>query len=132
MKKSILEIYALAICFFAVVCVVFTLSFAAWNVVKLTAPSFTLNSYQYGCMQTNDTYKNCYANNGEFTRKENPQVFPTGEALTKARVSAYQTAIHGEQRNALQDLVQEMIILIIALLLFGMHWKVARRSRDVN
>jgi hypothetical protein len=54
MKKSIVEIYALAVCFATIVCFVISLGIGLYDIVEITNPEFTMKSYAYEKHQTND------------------------------------------------------------------------------
>lgn len=58
MKKSVLEIYALAVCFFSVICCfMFSLGFAAYAVVRIARPDFTMDRWQYRKYQSNGAFR---------------------------------------------------------------------------
>jgi hypothetical protein len=61
MKKSILEIYALAVCFFTVACFVVASGIALYNLIQVVNPEFSLDSQQYNQHQTNDIFWNLTA-----------------------------------------------------------------------
>jgi hypothetical protein len=44
-KKTILEIYALAVCFVTVICFVIALGIAAYGIVGIASPNFTISSW---------------------------------------------------------------------------------------
>lgn len=127
MKKTILEIYAFAVCFFAVICFVFSFGFLVWNVVELSAPEFTIDNYNYQCHQSDDGYADCFSNAEKHTRDENPVAFPTGAELTNKRLADYAQAIHAERRQAVQGIVQKVIMLLIIIGVFLIHWRLAKR-----
>jgi hypothetical protein len=56
LKKSLLEIYALAVCFATIVCFVISLGVALYKIVEIINPEFTMNSYEYKRYQSNDAY----------------------------------------------------------------------------
>ena len=56
MKKSLLEFYALAICFVTVVCLAIALGIATYGVIGMANPKFTLSSWVYTQHQTNDGF----------------------------------------------------------------------------
>lgn len=130
MKKTILEIYALAVCFFTVACFVITLGLAIWDIVELSAPEFTILNHSFECHQSDETYKDCNASQHKYTREESPEVFPSGQELTDARNKSYEQVIKSERRQALQGLVQKMIIILLDALVFFGHWRLARNSRE--
>lgn len=132
MKKTILEIYALAVCFFTVACFVITLSIMTWNIIEFSSPEFTLNNYEYQCHQTDQAYKDCFSTQEKYTREKSPELFPTGETLTTERESSYTREIKSEQREALQSIIPSIIVITINLLVFLVHWRLARRSRENN
>jgi len=43
LKKNLVEIYALAVCFFTVACFVIVAGMTAWNIIELSAPEFTID-----------------------------------------------------------------------------------------
>lgn len=128
MKKTILEIYAFAVCFFAVACVVVTFGLVAWDFVQLSAPHFTINSVQYQCHQSDGAYQNCFANDAKYTRDENQIAFPSGAQLRTKRIADYAQIIHAEKRRALQGIAQKAIVLLLNLCVFLIHWRLAKRA----
>lgn len=129
MKKSILEIYALAVCFATIVCFVITLGISIYDIVRITKPEFTMSSYEYNRHQSNEAYWKSSNNCSNDDKKEQR---PADEELTKQRLASYQQSIKSELRDAFQSLIQSVIILIIAVIVFLIHWRVARRSRESN
>lgn len=130
MKKTILEIYALAVCFFAVLCFVISLGLAFWNVIELSVPEFTVNNHEYNCHQTNEAYKQCYSSLYQYQREEHPETFPSDIKLTKQRVADYESILKLERRRALQGLVQKLIIILIDIFIFIIHWRLAKHARE--
>ncbi len=129
MNKTILEIYALSVCFFTVACFVITLGLVTWNVVELNSPEFTISNTQYECHQTDSEFKKCLSQQFEYKREDKPEKLPAGNKLTEKRISEYKQIINAEQRQALQGIAQKLIILLIGLLLFLAHWVLAKRAR---
>ena len=129
MKRAILEIYALAVCFFTVACFAITLGLALWNVVELAAPEFTVTNHQFSCHQTDHKFKECFPHQAKYTVEDGQEVFLADEALTLKRTTEYAQIIQSEQRDALQGLVQKLIILLIDIIVFFSHWVIATRAR---
>lgn len=121
MKKSILEIYALAVCFVTVVCFVITLGIAGHSILRIAKPDFTLDSWQYTQHQTNDAFWN----RPDEKRKERP----SEPELTKQREASYAMALSSEQRGGTQTLVNCLIVILINAVVFAFHWVIARRAR---
>lgn len=130
MKKTILEIYALAVCFFTVACLVVVCGMALWNLVEIAAPEFTITNYQFDCHQSDEAYRDCQSGNLKYTRKESPVAFPEGEALTSERLSAYDSVLKAERRSALQSLVKKFIVILVSAAVFFAHWRLARHARE--
>ena len=131
-KKGLLEVYALVVCFFTLVCFIVTLGMVAWDVVEIAAPEFTISSYDYECHLSDETYSDCYSSDHRYTREKNPVTFPAGDELTAKRTSRYAQLLRSERREAVQGLVQKSIIMFIDLIVFIMHWKLFVRVRREN
>jgi hypothetical protein len=129
-KKSLLEIYALAVCFSTIVCFVIALGIGVYDVVQIANPEFTLNSHEYSRHQSNDTFWDSRRYSWETREKERPRL-PENE-LTKQREESYQQALRSEQRDAFQSLTQVAIVILIDVIVFMIHWRLARRARETT
>jgi hypothetical protein len=129
MKKSILEIYALAVCFATVVCFVIALGVALFDVIQIAKPAFTLNSQEYNRHQSNDAFWNNY---GQYDPDKKDKKRPADEELTKRRLDSYQQVLQSERRDAFQGITKAVIIIIIDIVFFMAHWRIARRAREAN
>jgi hypothetical protein len=127
MKRTALEIYALAVCFFTVACFVIVLGVAIWNVVSIAVPQFTMSNYQWSQFRSDDAYSQRLVNTHGCKQNYAP---PTGQALTEARVKALNDEIASEQHGAVTELVHNLIILLIDVLVFLPHWKLGARARQ--
>lgn len=130
MKKSILEIYAFAVCFSTIVCFVVALGVGVYDVVQIVNPEFTLNSREYSRHQSNDAFWDSHRDRWESREKERPR--PPEHELTKQREESYQQALRSEKRDASQSLVKVAIVMLIDGLVFMIHWRVARRARETT
>jgi len=131
MKKSILEMYALTVCFVTVICFIVALGIGFYSLVQISSPSFTLDPWQYNQHQTNDSFWNTGSTypmpmGGEEKKKERP---PESE-LTKQRLESYERVVKVEQRGGLQNLVKVMIVIIINIAVFYAHWRIGKRARS--
>ena len=134
MKKPILEIYALAVCFVTLVCFVIALGIGVYDLIQIANPEFTMNAYEYQRHQSNEAF-------GRSPRIQLRGIAPgvpvgpterSEEELTRQREESYQTALRSEQRRAGQSLTMMAIVLVIDVLVFLPHWLLARRRRAVN
>lgn len=130
MKKSLLELYALAVCFAAILCFVIAFGVGVYSVIEITNPEFTMNSYEYKRYQSNDAYwlsrVEDYRNKGKEMQR------PSEDELTKQRQEGYRLAVIAEKRGGFQVLTKTIIILLIDAVVFLVHWRVARRARETN
>lgn len=114
MRRSAIQIYALAVCFATLMCLVVSLGIGLYDGVQIAFPDFTLSAWQP------------YESNSQFVlfwpdKKDLPD-----EQVTKLREDAYRDALHGERHAAKQSLVFVSIILVIDIVVYAIHWKIAR------
>ena len=130
MKKSLLEIYALAVCFFTVACFVVVLGMTLWDVVELSGPEFTIDNHTYKIHQSDEAYsESLTGRHGCDGEKKTDYKPPEGQALTEAREKSYAQELRSERRGALQDLIKNLIILLVDLTVFVIHWKIGAYAR---
>src|SRR4051812_26499256 len=108
--KSKLEIYALAVCFAAVVCLVISTGIAGYAVFEIAAPELTMRSYTYEKYQTNDSY---FENKRPCCSEEKKQR-PSEDTLTKQRVDAFAVELKGEKREGFQTLIKCLMFLVVS------------------
>jgi hypothetical protein len=114
--RSLVQVYALAVCFATLMCLVVALGVGLYDVVQIAAPKFTLAYYEP--YRSNATFTRLYPDQG--TRPENE--------LTQVREQMLADALHAERRSATQSLVFAAIILAIDVIVFGAHWRIAKRA----
>ncbi len=119
MKRNIIGIYALAVCFVTVVCAVIATGIGIYDLLQIANPEFTLPSWQYERHQTNEAF---FPGDAE-------RVNLSEEEMTERRLASYETAIKAERRGAQQSLIKVFIVLILDALVFAVHWRLAQRSQ---
>jgi hypothetical protein len=123
--KSKLEIYALAVCFAAVVCLVISIGIAGYSIIQITAPKITMNSYEYKNYQTNDAYwiqvSGC--------EKDKARPRPKEEELTKQRLDAFALQVKAEQREGFQSLIKCLMFILVSSIVLFVHWRIAKNAR---
>lgn len=157
MKKTILEIYALAVCFAVVVCATVTLGIALWQIVTIAEPEFTIGGYLYEQHQDNahfpayrsgrcapaeplDDPAAAAAMAADEATKAAADVAngattlapckALGEAaLTAEREASWAQALARERRDGIQTLAKCLLVLLVNLAVFLPHWLLARRAR---
>jgi len=124
--KSKLEIYALAVCFAAVVCLVITISLAGYSIIRIVDPGLTMNPYNYNKYQTNDRF---WESKQPYTKDQSSMKRPSEEELTKQRQEALRIELGGERRNGLQSLIGTLMFVVVSALALLLHWRIAKRTR---
>lgn len=131
MKKNLIEIYALAVCFVTVACFVVTLGLALWDIVEFTVPEFTIAQNKYEPYQSEEAYLNYISRQYPYTGKDAVPL-PSGKKLTELRNENYKSVLSAEKRDALQGFVQKLFIMIVDAITFLIHWKIAGKARREN
>ncbi len=121
MKKSLLDVYALAVCFVTIVCFAVALGIGLYDLVELSNPEFTLSSHMFERHESNEAFVRHWS-------KDKKR--PSEEEITKPREESYRIELRKEQRSALQSLVQVVIIMVIDVVVFFLHWRLAKHARE--
>lgn len=128
MKKNILEIYSLAVCFFAVVCFVFVAALAVYDAAQVINPGFTLSRARF----------ERYMSNEDFIQTSQPATAENRAALkmlpreeiTRRRLSELRRVLHAEQHEGKQNLFKMLILLLANTAAFAIHWHLAYIARQ--
>jgi hypothetical protein len=127
-KKTILEVYALAVCFFTVACFAICLGIGLYDIVQIAAPEFTLNKYQFQQYQSNEGYRHQFLS---CSKDKDKEAAPPSEAeVTKQREEAYSVALRSESHEGIKSLVQMLATILVDIIVFFVHWRIARRARE--
>ena len=124
MKRSLLEIYALAVCFVAVISVGVLSGFALYDVAQIAAPAFTLPSYQWKYYQSNERFRAWF----DSSRKVLEGL--SDEQVTKRRQDEYAAGLSVERHDGEKGLLRMVLFILVGVVAFVLHWKVAKRARD--
>ncbi len=119
--KSKLEIYALAVCFCCIGCLIISGSIAAQSLLRAAAPEMMISGGEYSVHQTNEAYLTTYS---DVKQKKLPDA-----EVTKLREASYQRLIVQEQRNGFQSLLSALIFVLSATVALWVHWRIAKRAR---
>ena len=126
--KSKLEIYALSVCFAAVVCIIISAGIAGYSIFSIVTPELTMSAYKYDDFQTNEAY---WKSKSSCSKSEKEEVKPSEEELTKQRTEAFAVAISAEKREGSQSLIQCFMFLFVSGITLIIHGKIAKSSRAV-
>ena len=124
MKRSLIEIYALAVCFVTVSCLAVAMGIALYDLVQIAYPEITLYSHQYERHQSNASFRASYQNDAK------DLAALSEDQVTKRREESYRSVLNGERRDGWQSLLRMAIVMLIDVLFFVVHWRLAKRSRE--
>ncbi len=140
------RIYALAVCFAAILCIAISTGIGLYDIVQISFPKLTMESYLYQHLQSNERFRRSqllYDPRASYpimmnergmgiaransiagsTMKETPL---TDEEVSARREEQLATAIDNVRHNAQKSLVQILVILLVSGPLFYIHWRFAR------
>ena len=124
-KRTLLEFYAFAVCFLNVLIGSIALGIIIYAMTSIAAPELTLPGWEHSRYQSNDEFIATRPDTESLSEKLKNM---SEQEITEARETAYRIALKGEQREGLQDIVRYSIVLLIQIVLFMVHWKLAKRK----
>src|SRR5688572_27003955 len=113
MPRSLIQLYALIVCFFTLMCLVVALGLGLYDIVRITAPGFTLQDHMV--WQSDEHFLMYYPD-----KKNLPQ-----HELAAWRKQYRQNALVSERHSAQQRAVFIGIILAIDAIVYALHWRIA-------
>lgn len=124
--KSKLELYALSVCFAAVVCLVISAGIAGYAIFEVATPELTMPSYDYDKYQTNEAYwKSKYS----CSKDDKSEVKPAEDVLTKQRLEAFAVEVRAEKREGFRTLIRCFMFIVVSSVTLLIHWQIAKKSR---
>lgn len=123
-KKSLHELYALTVCFGAMGFVAVYSALGLYDLVGIAAPTITISGWVRYVHSTNETYLSDW----RLGHKDEPP--PSEATLTAARLAAAESELRSERRNRIQDLVKAACFISVNLVIFAVHWRIARSQRN--
>ena len=124
-KRTLLGLYALAVCFINVLIGSIAFGIIIYAMTSIVSPELTLPSWEHSKYQSDDEFIATRPDTESFSNKLKNM---SEQEITEAREAAYRIALKGEQREGLQDIVRYSIVLLIQIILFMVHWKLAKRQ----
>jgi hypothetical protein len=119
MKKSLIEIYALAVCFASIFFLIVWAAAGLHGTLRAVRPAMTMDGYTYERSLSDEAFMQTWP-------KERPS--PDPSSVPGLRKAAYEQALQIEQRAGLHNLVSSLTYLLAAGLAFSLHWKLAQRE----
>jgi hypothetical protein len=128
--RSRLEIYSLAVCFAAVVCLIVCAGVGGYSLVEISAPGVTVKRWAFDHHQSNDAYWDWQRSRGPEDARLEPR--PSEDVLTKRRLESYDRALTAERREGTQTLIKVTMFIFAATLALWVHWRISQRARDLS
>ena len=119
MKKNLIEIYALLVCFASVFFLLVNTATALQGGLRAVQPAMTVDGYTIQRSTSNEAYM-------EGWPKERPA--PAASDISALRKALYDQALASEQRSGLYLFTSSFAFVIAAGLVFGLHWQLAQRE----
>ncbi len=126
--RSKLEVYALAVCFAAVVCLVISAGIGGYAFIRIIQPELTQKKWDYEQHQSNDAFWQSRRYGTAEERKLEQR--PAEEDLTKRRLESFNRALTAERRDGVQTLIQCAMFFLAGAISLFVHWRIARRARQ--
>jgi hypothetical protein len=117
MPRSMIQLYALTVCFSTLMCGIIALGVAAYDGVRIAAPGFTVST-SYGAWDSNEQFVLVYPDK---------KGLPPAE-IASLRESYRQQGLSAERKSGQQGFVWAFIILTIDVAVYAIHWRIARRA----
>ena len=128
MKKTVLEIYSLAVCFIGVVALVITLGIGIFSGIEIAFPEFALDQWQYELHQSNEKFWQNHPNRYPPEMKGEMKEKPPEEEITKMRNESYKLVLKNQQRSSTKSLVNSIIFFILSSIVFFIHWRIYKKE----
>lgn len=119
LMKTNIEIYALAVCFVSVLCLVVLFGAAGYSTFQILTPEMTMSSYKYDKYQNNDTFWN--GRSGGCSKDAKSTEKPADDVLTRQRLDAFDMELKSERRDGFQSLTRCFLIPIASKVIYC-HW----------
>jgi hypothetical protein len=122
MRRSQLESYALFVCVGMLIGSLVALYYLGLGVIACVKPEYTISRWTSGNHQTNERY-------WKHASFVDSRPRPSEEALTAERERSWQVELQLERREGARMAWMAGYGLVVTSVIFGLHWRVARRAR---
>jgi len=120
MKYTILEIYGYLVCFIALSIGVISLGVGMYSLVEISAPGYMLFEKQVQKHRDNETFAHSYYKSDIYKSL-------TDEHITAQRTESLKIAIDNQQKNAVKRLIGAVIVILINIVVFIIHWRIVEK-----
>lgn len=119
MKKTLIEIYALLVCFASIFIVIVNAASGGYAAVRAAQPTMTLDGYSYRRSLSDELFMESWP-------AQSPR--PNPADVPKLRKAMYDQALDVESRAGLNGFTSSLMYVVAAGLVFGLHWRLAQRE----
>ena len=119
-RRSLPEIYALAVCFVAAIVLSISTIMILSNMAQIAAPEFFMSPHLARHYQSNHSYRLYLLDRGMTKAGDEAD-------LTHLRQEEYADVVSGERRRGYQSVVRSLIVIFVLAIVFVLHWRLARR-----
>ena len=126
-KRTFLELYALAVCFINMLIGSIAVGIIIYGAVSVISPELTLARWEYSKYQSNDEFIASRPDTENFSDKFKNM---SAQEISRERDVAYRITLKAEQRDGMQSIIRFFIVLLIQIILFIVHWKLAKKQRS--
>jgi hypothetical protein len=120
-RKNLLELYALATCFAAVLFLLVSMAWSSYSFVRIGAPSVTLSGYTYERGQSDEQFMQSWPSG---------RPVPSPSEIPRLRQEALNIAIRSERHDGFSDLLLWLMFASAAAVAFWFHWRLALQARE--
>ena len=124
MKKTLLELYALAVCLGTLGFIVVNTAQGLYDVIGIVAPTFTMSLYDTRVTDSNEDY---LQDHWRLVHKDEP--LPDDATVTKLRMASAASNLRSQRLDRTQEGAKHLCFIIVNLIVFWIHWRVAARQR---
>ena len=131
MPRTVLQIYAAAVCFVSVGALAIALGIVFYSATAVINPSFTLNPMSvplYDIPQVAFAPMPADGSRGSGTMGAAVLPQPSDEEVAKRRAAALETAMRNELTTSKQSMLRWSIAAVISGFLFLAHWRILHRD----
>ena len=129
--RTVLQIYAAAVCFVSVGCLAIALGIVAYSTIGVIAPSLT--AYPMSLLPGPPIPPFPLPMTGDSTQPSSlvapvAPAPPSAEEIAKRKAEAMEIGLRNEVIVSRQSLLRWGIVSLISALLFAAHWRILRRG----
>ena len=121
MKRNLLEIYALTVCFASVMFLIVAVAMCLYEALRIAAPAATISGWSYEQTLSDDAF---------LSRWPSGRPRPEASELPRLRSEALRNALESERHDGLTSFLQSLMYAVVAGVVFWLHWTLARRERQ--